>query len=412
MSIVVKSDNSSDELRIDSTNKAARVTLYSSDGNTVSAATAANQALLLAELQLKADLTEKQPVTIYDSELNIAAGMTSLRDQLVAQRYTVWADSLADGLSNQWTATTNNGGSATTVAGEGLIQSSANTTGYAVITGPVMEYLPGQVGWFNSAIRLGDTGSLNNTRRWGAFVLSGTSPYNGFYFELNDTTLYAVSVNAGVASAITSTSWTKFSTAPFTLDTNYHGYEIRFTANSVLFYIDNVLRHSVTGTNIPLTSTLNLPISVSSINTAGATNRLVAVRNIGLGRFGTMPSAPHITSYSYVHKDAEYTAQQTGTAIWTPNTGKKFVITDWNIAVGGTTSGIVTLWQGASGDTTYTAGTDPCIVRLDLAPSATIKYNFSKTYKVPFVSSQVDHILRITTSAGVTVYVQLEGYEI
>ncbi len=351
-------------------------------------------------------------VTQYDGELGAPVGMTSLRDLTTAQRYTLWGDSLSDGIAAQWTQTTASGGTITSSAGEGLIQTSANATGSAQITGPTVDYFPGQVAWFNSAIRLGDTGSAGNIRRWGIFTVSGTTPQNGYYFELNGTTLNIVSATGGVATTVASTSWTKFTTAPFTLDTNYHGYEIRFTANSALFYIDNVLRHTVSGTTTPLTTTLNFPITVTSVNTSGATNRVIAVRNIGLGRFGTAPAAPHVIGYSTIHKDVEYTTAQTGTAIWTPPTGKKFVVTDVTIATGGTTAGVVTLWQGASGDTTYSVGTDPAIFKGEFAPSANSKPGFVKQWKVPYVSTTVDHILRITTSAAITIYVQVDGYEI
>lgn len=507
MSIVVKSDNSSDELRVDPTSKAARVTLYDAAGAVISsfastqvdpttsgsiAAISQSVALTLTgqssgtiqiggtwvgTLQFEGTLdgttwgsinatiastnlpattgtanglyrltpgglqqfrvtatawtsgtatilirasngtsaifsNQLLPIAAFDRDLSLASGLTSLRDLLVAQRATVYSDSLADGISTTWIQTTASGGTITASGGEGLIQTSANATGSAQIVGQTVDYFPGQVAWLNSAIRLGDTGSVGNIRRFGCYTVSGTTPQDGFFYELLDTTLNACYVNTGVITRVASTAWSKFSTAPFTLDGNFHGFEIRFTANSVFFYIDNVLRHSTSGTTTPLTATLNFPITISSINTSGATNRLIGVRNIGMGRFGTPPNVPHLTGYVNVHKDVEYTTAQTGTAIWTPNTGKKFVVTDYTISVGGTTAGIITLWQGASADTTYTAGTDPCLARLDLAPSATIKYAFNKSYRIPFVSTTVDHILRITTSAAVTVYIQIEGYEI
>lgn len=113
-----------------------------------------------------------------------------------------------------------------------------------------------------------------------------------------------------------------------------------------------------------------------------------------------------------IHKDAEYTTTQTGAAFWTPASGKKFVVTDLTITTGGTTSGIVTLWQGASGDTTYTPGTDPAIFRGEFAPSANSKPGAVKSFNVPYFSTTADHILRVTTSAAMTVYIQVNGYEV
>jgi hypothetical protein len=126
-------------------------------------------------------------------------------------------------------------------------------------------------------------------------------------------------------------------------------------------------------------------------------------------------AAPHNFGYVVFHKDGEYSTTQTGVALWTPTAGKKFVVTDFTISTGGTTAGIVTLWQGAGGgtpDTTYTAGTDPALFRGEFSPSATAKPGIAKVLTVPFVSSTVDHVLRVTTSAAMTIYVQVNGYEI
>lgn len=227
------------------------------------------------------------PVGQYDADLGLYVGMNALRDLQVAQRYTVLSDSVADGLASFWTQTVTDGGSVVVAVGEGLLQTSTATTGAAQLVSTPVIYYPGQVTWFNSAIRLGDTGSAGNIRRWGAFTVIGTTPWDGYYYELNGTTLNAVSVKAGTATAVASTSWTKVATNPFTLDTSYHQFEIRYTANSVQFFIDNTIRHSASGGTSSITQTLNFSIAIQTINSSGATERTIAVRNVGIGRFGT-----------------------------------------------------------------------------------------------------------------------------
>ena len=123
-------------------------------------------------------------------------------------------------------------------------------------------------------------------------------------------------------------------------------------------------------------------------------------------------AAPHLYDFTNVHKDAEYTAAQTGTALWTPASGKRFVVVGFVIATGGTTAGIVTLWQGAAADTTYTAGTDPAIFRGEFAPSATARPGVVREFPTGYLSTTADHILRVTTSAAMTVYIQVDGYEV
>jgi hypothetical protein len=260
------------------------------------------------------DLFGRIVVSDLDPELNTTTGITTLRDRLVAQRYTVLADSVADGLAGFWTQSIANGGTITTTGGEGLLQTSANATGSSQLVSPAPAYFPGQSTWLNSAIRFGDTGSAGNVRRVGACTVSGTTPQDGFYFELNSTGISAVVVKAGVATSTPSASWSRAASAPFTVDTNYNSLEIRWTANRVDFYVNNSVRHTVIGTNTTLTSTLNFPILLQNINSSGATDRLLAVRNIGVGRFGTPPNDTSATQVARVLFSANYNATNAAVA--------------------------------------------------------------------------------------------------
>jgi hypothetical protein len=122
-------------------------------------------------------------------------------------------------------------------------------------------------------------------------------------------------------------------------------------------------------------------------------------------------AAPHKFGYIIVHRDGEYTTAQTTTALWTPTTGKRFAVTDITISTGGTTSGIVTIFDSAAA-TAYTAGTTPAIFRGEFAPSATVKPGAIKSFNIPYVSTTVNNRLHVTTSAAMTVYIQVNGYEI
>ena len=110
-------------------------------------------------------------------------------------------------------------------------------------------------------------------------------------------------------------------------------------------------------------------------------------------------------------KTAQYTSQQTGVALWTPASGKKIVAVSYQIQVGGTTAGDVQLWFGASGDTTYTRGTDLAVFDGEFAPSATLKPGVVHTGW--WKSSTNDHILRVTTSAAINpITVTVWGFEV
>lgn len=128
--------------------------------------------------------------------------------------------------------------------------------------------------------------------------------------------------------------------------------------------------------------------------------------------FHDVTPAPHNIGFTTVHKDGEYTTAQTGTNIWVPATGKKYVITDLTITTGGTTGGLVTLFQAATGTTAFAAGTTPAIFRGSFLPSATVAPGVTKIFPIPYVSTTADHTLHVTTSAAMTVYIQINGYEI
>ena len=155
-------------------------------------------------------------------------------------------------------------------------------------------------------------------------------------------------------------------------------------------------------------------VRIRTVSTLGATvAHFITLTNGGqvLSAIDT-GFAPHNFGYTLVHKDAEYTTAQTGTVVWTPTTGKKFVVTDITISVGGTTSGIVTLFDAVTATTTYTAGTTPAIFRAAYAPSTNSSPGTVKSFNVPYISAAANNVVHVTTSAAMTVYIQLNGYEI
>lgn len=110
-------------------------------------------------------------------------------------------------------------------------------------------------------------------------------------------------------------------------------------------------------------------------------------------------------------KAAQYTTAQTGTALWTPAAGNAVVVTSVQIQAAGTTAGTLQVWFGASADTTYTRGTDAPLFDGEFAPSATNKPGFAMAFPTP-VRGTTDYVLRVTTSAAMTVTVNVWGYEI
>lgn len=177
-------------------------------------------------------------------------------------------------------------------------------------------------------------------------------------------------------------------------------------------------------TNTSLTPTLGKAYYVACSGLRQIRIRVTATLGATVSHFVTLTNggqvlsaidtgfAPHNFGDVLVHKDAEYTTAQTGTVIWTPTTGKKFAISDLTISVGGTTSGIVTIFDAVTATTTYTAGTTPAIFRGTFAPSTTANPGVAKSFNIPYVSAAANNVVHVTTSAAMTVYIQLNGYEI
>ncbi len=133
---------------------------------------------------------------------------------------------------------------------------------------------------FSSLVRIPDGNILTssgNSRRWGMsqtyFTLSGGS----FYFSTTD-------ANA-VTSFVGTGSWNNSS---FTMDNNFHLYEILLYENQIYAYVDKSLVHSIIGpsSSFPL-STLNGTGFFFNSNTVGqTTNRQLEFKTFAIARLG------------------------------------------------------------------------------------------------------------------------------
>ena len=120
----------------------------------------------------------------------------------------------------------------------------------------------------------------------------------------------------------------------------------------------------------------------------------------------------HIDDGMQVWKSANYVTQQTGTEIWIPSSASlRIGITYLAISSYGTTAGRVILWFGASGDTTYTAGTDQLVWAGSFAPSANSRPGAIISVPFSIYATTADHRLRITTDAAISLDVTVYGYE-
>lgn len=243
-----------------------------------------------------------------------------------------------------------------------------------------------------------------NTHDWTNTATLATTIGSVVNYDINNlsaTTLYINTTTTGtfdIEGTIDGKNWFRH---PYVVDYNAQNQAILrqepITPVNTSFYKMSVA--GLRGLRVRTTATLGTAVTVA----------FVGVKEEGQYHIGY---APHNIGYTTNWKSGEYNTTQTGVALWTPASGHKIAVTDMTISTGGTTSGIVTVWQGSAADTTYTAGTDPVLFRGEFAPSANAKPGAIKTFPVPFITTTADHIIRVTTSAAMTVYIQLNGYEI
>lgn len=132
---------------------------------------------------------------------------------------------------------------------------------------------------------------------------------------------------------------------------------------------------------------------------------------VAQGKLDTIITLLGSTVATQVWKSANYTTAQTGAAIWTPGAGKKIAITHLSIGTYDTTAARLILWFGASGDTTYSAGTDQLVFAASFAPSASGYPGAILQPASPILSATADYVLRITTDAALDVDIAVYGYE-
>ncbi len=145
---------------------------------------------------------------------------------------------------------------------------------------------------------------------------------------------------------------------------------------------------------------------------AGQTSLPAGTNNIGDVDIASMP-APHalpgVTMASFTTK---YTTTQTSANMVAGTGGQRIYVTHLTISTGGTTAGEVGIYWGTG--TLATAVTNNTVLfDGEFAPSATVRPGVVLSYApyaVGSVSATGDN-LRITTSAGITVYVVVHYYK-
>jgi hypothetical protein len=247
---------------------------------------------------------------------------------------------------NFWTATVTGTGTVTQSNGQQVLATGATANSTAVtVTPSIARYVASSQNRFLARIQMGDTGTANNTRRWGAF--NGT---DGAYFKLAGTVLSVCTMDASSETAVASTSWNGNQTVPTLTSLNF--FEIVYTVATVIFLINGNVAHTVSATAAPWASTSHFPAYASNVNSGGGTaNVTMDIRVLvitRLGRYETQPKYGHVTTANtYILKYGAGVLHRL--TIATPTSAGSAAITVYdNTAGSGTVISVVSLPSGAS----------------------------------------------------------------
>ena len=179
--------------------------------------------------------------------------------------------------------------------GEMTLASGTNTAAFGrIYSVRRARYVEGQSIRFRGRFRVGDTGTANNKRRWG-LVWGTTMPTitDGCYFELSGTTFSVVTLKGGVETRISSGSFDGSHGYTYSLDTNYHLYEIYLTGNGVHFFVDEEELHTIDNlvASAMAIKTLHQWFDTSNSNTLGG-NVYLYSKACAVSRLGTFETAP------------------------------------------------------------------------------------------------------------------------
>lgn len=200
----------------------------------------------------------------FDGQNNRSAGVTLLQDLTVGAKGILISDTFTAGVdANKWTTTASGTGAVAATSGVARFTTGATAnSSIAIQLTQTKVFYPGTVTVFASGVKMGDTGTANNRRRWGMFTAT-----DGYFFELNGTTLSAVVRKAG-ADTLTSI-------ANFVMDTNLHTYEMEYQGDACQFKVDRTVYASLGGVvSTVRTDTLDLPIRYENTNINGSTTNV------------------------------------------------------------------------------------------------------------------------------------------
>jgi hypothetical protein len=185
--------------------------------------------------------------------------------------------------TNFWTASVLGNGTASCFDGQLEMSTDYTSNGTIAVTSiRNARYISGSTNAYQAALCVPTTNGTCTKRR-GAY-----NAYNGFFFEFNGNLLTLVCrKNGSDAARVNSGNFNGVQGLTYILDSAIHVFEIFWTHYRTWFIIDDRIIHQFDAVYFPLTSTLDLPVSMEVCNIGGnSQNNKLDVRVAGINRFG------------------------------------------------------------------------------------------------------------------------------
>jgi hypothetical protein len=114
---------------------------------------------------------------------------------------------------------------------------------------------------------------------------------------------------------------------------------------------------------------------------------------------------PHRFGFEQIHKDLSLTNATTGAILWAPATGKRFIITDFIIIGYGTTDATTSIFE----DTDVPGNR---LFRGTIEVVTNKGFRIAHGFKTPFRASDINKILKVSTSHNLNIDISVHGYEV
>ena len=248
---------------------------------------------------------------------------------------------------NFWTPAIANNGTVTESGGFVELKTSATANGSASITSVRKgRFVAGSAMIMAGAANWVTAGTTGNVRRVGAYTAT-----DGYFFQLSGTTF---SVGTRVGSADTLVSSGSFNgnigTAFVPTANTYYKITIEWTPLGVLFYINGVLLHKISGAGLSATPTL--PIMVDNDN--GAITTDISFKSLGLyiarqGELLTNPTYYHVSGNAVAETVLKRGAGVLQKVVYNNVSGTSLTLYDGISVATGDVIGIITTTANAIG---------------------------------------------------------------